>query len=95
MATLPHPSRVAIWDIDVAHDLRVDGRFGGPAARPAAFPPATWLHIAGVVALMPPALLVYLLVATRRRRARRRRSLRQATVHNAGRRQTVCRVTRR
>ncbi|MEV0731370.1 hypothetical protein [Polymorphospora sp. NPDC050346] len=27
---------VWVWDIDVAHDLVVDGRFGGPSSKPTA-----------------------------------------------------------
>ncbi len=34
----------AVWDLDVARDLLLDGRFGGPAPRPAPLPAAPWLY---------------------------------------------------
>jgi hypothetical protein len=67
---LIRPEGVEVWDIDVAHDLLLDGRFGGPSPEPGAFPPARWLYwlvltpIAGLAGL---ALLVVLLVRSRRR----------------------------
>ena len=72
---LIRPEGVQIWDIDVAHDLVVDGRFGGPSPEPAAFPAAWWLYW---LALTPTAVLLLLVgvVVTRRRRTRRWRPAR-------------------
>jgi len=67
---LVRPRGVAMWDIDVASDLVVDGRFQAAAYRPAVFPAAYWAAVpaAGVV-LSPLGLLAVLLVRRRRGRA--------------------------
>lgn len=72
---LIRPEGVQIWDVDVAHDLVVDGRFAGPSPEPAAFPAARWLYW---LVLTPTAglLLLVVVVVTWWRRARRWRSAR-------------------
>ena len=60
-----------VGDLDVAQDLLRDGRFGGPAPKPAAFPAATWLYptaLGVLAAIVLPPWVGWLLV----RRARRR-----------------------
>jgi hypothetical protein len=69
---LVHPEGVEVWDIDVAHDLVVGGRFGGPSRHPSAFPAASWFYwlvVTPVVGLL--VLLVLLIAFVRRRRIRR------------------------
>ncbi|MER7001496.1 hypothetical protein ABT297_00350 [Dactylosporangium sp. NPDC000555] len=72
---LIRPEYVFIWDIDVAHDLVVDGRFGGPSPAPAAFPAARWLYW---LVLTPTTGLLLLVAAVVWwwRRVRRRRPAR-------------------
>jgi hypothetical protein len=67
---LIHPQGVQIWDIDVAHDLLVDGRFGGPSPGPAAFPAARWLYW---LVFTPTAVLLLLVMLVVRWRQRVRR----------------------
>jgi hypothetical protein len=70
--TLIHPSGVAIWDLDVARDLLVDGRFGGPSPEPPPFPAADWLYVTAAAVLLPIVGLVIVIRRVRRRRRRRR-----------------------
>ncbi|BCJ63689.1 hypothetical protein GCM10009779_46760 [Polymorphospora rubra] len=62
---------VWVWDIDVAHDLVVDGRFGGPSPEPTAFPAAWWLYCLVLTPTVGLLLLVVLVVRWRRRAPRR------------------------
>ena len=73
-ARLIQPEHVQIWDIDVAHDLLVDGRFGGPSPGPAAFPAARWLY--WLVLTATTALAVLFVTVIRWRRTRRWRRVR-------------------
>ncbi|WP_433073109.1 hypothetical protein ACQP1P_24990 [Dactylosporangium sp. CA-052675] len=68
---LLQPDGVDVWDIDVARDLVLDGRFGGPSPAPAPFPTAAWLSRATPT----PALLLPLLAGLVVRAVRRRRSV--------------------
>ncbi|GAB3845912.1 hypothetical protein GCM10029963_24940 [Micromonospora andamanensis] len=58
-----------IWDMDVAHDLVTNDRFGGPSPKPTAFPAAPWLYgvtvTITVIVLGPLTVLGWML---RRRR---------------------------
>ncbi|MEN3310473.1 MAG: hypothetical protein V7603_6675 [Micromonosporaceae bacterium] len=69
---LIRPEGVQVWDIDVAHDLVIDGRFGGPSSQPAAFPAAWWLYWLVLTPTAGLLLLVVLLVRWRRHAGRRR-----------------------
>nr|BFE58850.1 hypothetical protein GCM10020063_033760 [Dactylosporangium thailandense] len=68
---LIQPDGVDVWDIDVAHDLLLDGRFGGPSPDPAAFPAASWLYWV----TLTPAVLLLLVAGLIVRAVRRRRSV--------------------
>jgi hypothetical protein len=67
---LIRPESVQLWDIDVAHDLLVEGRFGGPSPQPTPFPAASWLYWVLVTPLAVLLLIIAVVVVVWRRTRR-------------------------
>jgi hypothetical protein len=67
-----------VWDLDVARDLILEGRFGGPSPRPGILPVARWVPGwigATIVFLLVVGLFVRLVRRRRRRSAPPRRDV--------------------
>ncbi|HEY0699098.1 MAG TPA: hypothetical protein VGD43_14960, partial [Micromonospora sp.] len=63
-----------VWDLDVARDLVVDDRFGGPSKEPTMFPVAPWVYLPLTVNVVGVVLLPLAIIFVVRRARRHRKS---------------------